>query len=575
MKFKLLILGALACGLLASCSKDDENEQGGGNSNGNEGDRYISFNIVSPPSGPGTRGSSEEFENGVGFENEAEKALFLFFDANGKSTQSPQMVEELKWKTTPDNNNHDKCSEATAVIAGNTAPTQVIVILNPPVNYSFVNGQTLQNVRSRINNYNLTGKDEARRIIMSNSVYVKDNKEVCAVDINDKTYPTKEEAEKKPVNIYVERVLAKVRTTYSPTGDNFAQGTAITIDGEKLTLTPKIQGIEIANIAKQAKLIKSIEGWDTEKWSATWDKWNDPDNNRSYWANTDKSNIGFNNKAWSAIDDDIETPNTYYIHPNTQAGTKTSVLITAILENDKGEAQDFIYWAGTYYRIGDDPAGTFTKDTPYKGFLNQYATNLRNEGFRLVHTDESQHAQVLTDIQATDLRWLTDDEHTALTALTDSEKRFHEYEYTALLHATELEKDYSIVKLNGKNVDGQPNYDTYTDLSKGIAAVNDFLKGKSNRVWYWKEGKCYYFAEIEHFGPKSEDGVTPPYDFSVGVVRNHIYSLTLQSVKGLGTPVFDPDVDIIPEKPSDDLFYLAAQIHILKWRLVEQEVNFE
>lgn len=88
----------------------------------------------------------------------------------------------------------------------------------------------------------------------------------------------------------------------------------------------------------------------------------------------------------------------------------------------------------------------------------------------------------------------------------------------------------------------------------------------ANRFLYWKGGKTYYYVNIEHFG------TVAPYN--QGVVRNHIYNLTLQSISGLGTPVFNPKEIINPQKPDDKIFRMRAQINILKWRIVKQDVNF-
>ena len=44
-------------------------------------------------------------------------------------------------------------------------------------------------------------------------------------------------------------------------------------------------------------------------------------------------------------------------------------------------------------------------------------------------------------------------------------------------------------------------------------------------------------------------------------------------VEGLGTPVYDPDEVIeIFEKPTDEEYYIAAKIQILKWNIVSQNV---
>lgn len=60
-----------------------------------------------------------------------------------------------------------------------------------------------------------------------------------------------------------------------------------------------------------------------------------------------------------------------------------------------------------------------------------------------------------------------------------------------------------------------------------------------------------------------------------GVIRNHVYDLTLNSISGVGTPVFDPNDVIIPETPDEEtLWYLGAEVNVLKWRIVKQTVDF-
>ena len=104
---------------------------------------------------------------------------------------------------------------------------------------------------------------------------------------------------------------------------------------------------------------------------------------------------------------------------------------------------------------------------------------------------------------------------------------------------------------------------------KSYADVNKALCEKALRPKKWTDGMCYYFVDIEHFGTDANSKNLK------GIIRNHIYELTLNSLGGLGVPVFDPDKIIIPEVPGDDeYFYLAAQIHVLKWKVVSQTVDF-
>ena len=59
------------------------------------------------------------------------------------------------------------------------------------------------------------------------------------------------------------------------------------------------------------------------------------------------------------------------------------------------------------------------------------------------------------------------------------------------------------------------------------------------------------------------------------VIRNHAYQLNVTEVKGLGTPVNGNTQPEIPEPvdPGATETYIAAQINVLSWRLVNNNVT--
>lgn len=599
---KRIYYGALAvCATLASCSNEDPIDPGKG---GNGEENYLSVNIVSPA---GTR-ADEDYENGTADENKAETAVFLFFDENGNSTQTPQTVN-LDWSTnTSTNPQVERISNATVVIAGSKEPSQMIVVLNPPAGYySSVNGISADAVRALRKRYDA---HDSGKFIMTNSVYVetKDKDgvdlsedkyyEVFTTDIKGKAQATEAEA-KKPentVDVYVERVVSKIRTSgIKTTGDDkfVKDGQKIKIDGEEVEYIPVIEGIEIANVAKSTFLIKSINGWKSWDWSTGGGSkfaWNDPANKRCYWTST-PTELEFDNLSWNAISNptleggapnsDYNDPTkgqTFYVLPNTHPSINTSVLVTATLKKKNadgtaGEPLEFLYWGGNYYAVGDDNPrnNDGTENKNYKGFLSQYALILTNLGYRIQY-QESSGIDKRRDIKASDLRWITKEEQLANT------KRANPYNFDAHETTACIEQDLiwefieeakagdgvrsSSTKFVKLNSNGEPEAATFE-------AANQKLREKVNRVWMWTGGRCYYYVDINHFGPK-----TATTDFSHGLIRNHIYDLTLNSLMGIGTPVFNPDEIIIPNKPSDKLWYLAAKLNILKWRLVKQTVDF-
>mgnify|MGYP002519648838 CR=1 FL=1 len=98
-------------------------------------------------------------------------------------------------------------------------------------------------------------------------------------------------------------------------------------------------------------------------------------------------------------------------------------------------------------------------------------------------------------------------------------------------------------------------------LSRGMefTATVGLIKEPSDAL---QDGKTYYYTTISHFGN------------SKGMVRNHCYQILIDSVKGFGTPVYEPGFVITPEKPSDtEAVNLSARINILSWHLVSQKVT--
>ena len=107
-------------------------------------------------------------------------------------------------------------------------------------------------------------------------------------------------------------------------------------------------------------------------------------------------------------------------------------------------------------------------------------------------------------------------------------------------------------------LNGYPENATEEEKAAADAVIEGLDEGMQ-----WTDGSSYFYVEVKH------DAET---DLSA-VIRNHFYQLTINSVEGLGTPVYDPDEVIeIFEKPTDEEYYIAAKIQILKWNIVSQNV---
>ena len=131
----------------------------------------------------------------------------------------------------------------------------------------------------------------------------------------------------------------------------------------------------------------------------------------------------------------------------------------------------------------------------------------------------------------------------------------------------------SSYKLYRKTDNGRGTLVTQSDLFSNISDV-----GTAKR---YTNGKMYYAIPVKHMAQiipeQTQDGVTSPHLYNVGsygVVRNHWYKTTIKSISKPGTPVDNPDDEvIIPGTDPDDSGIIAFSIFILPWHTLNQDVE--
>jgi len=110
-----------------------------------------------------------------------------------------------------------------------------------------------------------------------------------------------------------------------------------------------------------------------------------------------------------------------------------------------------------------------------------------------------------------------------------------------------------------------------------VSELNTTLNSATYRAEMRKSGDTYYYTPIRHLAP---DVTNPTGDTSYplgyyGVVRNHLYNVTINSLAGFGTPVYDPSYAFDPITPTNSASYIAARINVLSWRIVSQTSNID
>ncbi len=594
MKKKVMLLTFMAALAFAGCSNDDDITNNGGGGTDTEGCGYVAVNIVQPSSTTGRATDANDFENGSSDENYAEEGLFFLFDQAGTTKYAAKrLVLSPKNETNPINPAVEQIYKGVLVIDGvkqadgddETDSKQIVCVLNAPAELE-TGVNTLADLEAKIADY-CTSQITKGKFIMTNSVYMNGANKVLGTGIS-KIYNTVGEARKNSVDIFVERVVAKVKISGSATFTNngthdSAENEKVTVDGvENNGYEIKVTGVSIANVANQAYLFKNISGFSgNTAYAWAWD----PGNKRSYWETVSLSSGNFINKSYTDIYKEWNTEasegveakdfdvknfafDPEYIQPNTISnkasnGTnlpaqKTAVLLTAqLLDKTSKQPVKLVYLRGGY----------FTKNNALDVIADYVMQNKYYKG-RNTATNEMEYSSLLS----TDFEWT------------------NEYIPAGKTEAERIPwiEDYeAVAKVNSKAItDG--GYTIYKKTDTGYVAANAteidaLLRGTESAkspytAWVWTDGKCYYFVNIDQSPVAADHSATTvaahTYD---GVVRNHIYDLTLNSVKGLGVPVFDPDIDIIPQTPTpgESLFYLSATVKVLEWRLVKQTVDFE
>ena len=592
-KFTMLssVLASALMLMVASCSSEDV--AGGDAQNGKGATSFLAVNIENVGSAPASRSSYNKgdgtYEDGTEAESKINNVRFYFFNGDGtpylldNNGSEKQPVNFLDQKVETAGNDHDHTAEtktkAVLVLKGETkaVPASVIAVINPDVldNTTLHSGtMTLSELRT-----SATGSkfyDNTKGFVMSNSVYESAGQDVCSTPVANSVFATSEEALKAPVDIYVERVNAKVNAkidaTYKRDGEstpawtkntegkyqievgNIEVTTYATGNTNAMPTTKKypvyavVQGWQLADANGKAEVCKQINtSWYAGELGIS--PWTTSDYHRCFWSKSVPFTQGAQGGANHPVNPKFEdiklslsdeysttpvytlpnTPDKVITNPTTSLNTLTKLIVAAklVYEDDDHTyktAQVCQYRGLTY--LGEDAV----KKQIVGGFAQYFKKTTTPTG------------DVYQSIEASDIAFMT----------VSGSSEVKDYEVVATLANT---VDELYVK------DGE----TYKTVSKDV--VNAALAKESAQVRS-TDGDTYYYTPIKHLGGEGKLG-------EYGIVRNHSYQVTIQNIKGFGTPVYDPKKEIDPMIPSDENTYLAASIKVLSWRVVSSNVDLD
>lgn len=551
-------MSVLASLFLAGCSQEQIAPNGEGNGSGEANTSYMAVNLVSA-NAMGTR-AAQGYEDGNNAENKVTSVRFYFFNGVGGAVnvklQNGSYVNYYDW--TPEegdqsgdtNNGDDIESKLKATIVINTAegdgiPQRVAAVLNPTGldNAS----KSLTDLKAVFADYADSGLTSEGTFVMFNSVG-GEGKNLSTTLIEDKNLcKTKEDALAHPVTIHVERSVAKVRITLDKSigfdNDNKLalkdkDGNDLKVGGEQVYL--QLDGWGLSAETSEGRLVKKIN----PAWEGTW--WYT--SHRSFWA-INSMNATNRYHTYNDIKTSFGTDNALYTNENAQltdingsegkAKERTKFILKGKLCKADGEPFTIVRHLGVHFADtkSETEAENFTELK--KSILNQLTAG----GYNYYYQTESRRAEIGVD---------------DLEILVASQVEYENSQNNCYVYA--------------RLTDDAAAKTWYRSLEEGETAIEEAdkeINGKLadeeivDKALVWNSGMTYYYSEIKHLNSLT------------GVVRNHIYGINVTKIAGLGTPVFDPTKVIYPEQPEENDHFIAAQIDILSWRVVNEDYELE
>ena len=571
MKIPKLFPFACVALMMTACASDKD-EMGGGTKPGSD-PRYLAVNIVNVGATPTTRGT-DDYENGTTEESTITKVRFYFFNGDGspyliknpgvtgvegggnKNWLEASPADDSSTSGTP--SQIEKITQTVLVINGvqSAAPAAIVAVVNPgTVDAAKIqSGETMRLSELR---YSTVGSQFYKKdattgavsdFVMSNSVYVNAGEDVCASLVAGHVTTSEETARTKPVDLYVERVVAKVTADVDKTAFKLGNGTDW--DAKKYgTITPVgksgdydvyavIDGWGLANENGKAEVEKQVKKTWTDG-NLGFSPWTTADYHRCFWESSVAFDAGAGgnqpvNPKFNQLKAQMQ--DVLYTLPNTSENE-----VTNLKDNDLTK---FAVAATLRYQ---DAAGNWHD-----------AEICRYNGVSILGIDNLKRQVALTFSQ-----YYTSTDATNYTQLSKDDIDFKNPDGTM--------QQYRVTPTLANDPTGNKKYYTKTttgttptfrevDKATVLAAI------EADKAEIRLGGRAYYYVPIKHLGSANKIA-------EYGIVRNHFYKITLSGITGFGTPVYDPEKVVDPIVPTYENTYLAARVQVLQWRVVNQNAS--
>lgn len=592
MKLRNLLFSSLAALSFTACSSDDSIEQGKNSSE--HGDAYASFTVNLGDHIFTRSGGSEKVDYGTAEEQKINGVRVVMY-ANGRVEKS----QDFAISSTGDQLSGDLATSgvntpkkfATKAIDVKKQNYQVAVILNATSDIieKTKEGSLFAELETALENVKPTDfKDKG--FVMSNSQGVVN---LLASELKS----SKEDAEKSPLNVQVDRVLAKVIVE---TNDNLSSDVALVdargwiLDVENKStyvmrhLAPAQDGSYEVVDHKNPAINSTPRAYRYAK---------DPNFNpidlsgkKSYNERLDLLGKYFNYYTLETFDDGNKVNKDFdYVIENTFDGGKENVL--------QSQATRVVLKAG--YTPKSLSISNTDDWVSYAG-IAMAEKDFHNNVVKALMLDWNESVEGLTPSFTNEIKNMVflSAYIQGLEAKSEKPEFVEKYKHLDIVKFKDLEALQAIVEKtsteDGKIASVKLTQDEITSIGIEFKVGGDNKAFSISNLNYYKGGDNYYPLYIKHF--KYDAGNKNAYG-KYGVVRNNFYKVKVDAINRPGTPVIippvgpglptvpttpvdpkdptpvDPDPET-PEKPIDsDEIWVSYEVEILPW-LVREQIEF-
>ena len=154
-----------------------------------------------------------------------------------------------------------------------------------------------------------------------------------------------------------------------------------------------------------------------------------------------------------------------------------------------------------------------------------------------------------------------------------------------------IDSRFVTIQLDKTKFESADDIDLYASIggvyqkvtSDNIDKINEQMFYAAGTVQGYNGGKVYYTIPIQHLGFQragnpNEGKTANNKEFNweevksgdFGLVRNHVYSITVTEIKGLGNAIPNPDDPIVPPTDPEE-YYIGARLIVLNWAMVPEQ----